>query len=115
MTTTAKRQTARREGVLKLHYLMILRAHYTPIRDFCSLGIGYDCSIKTKELVLLMPPHATPKAVDSLAAARQARDELRASEKTFAAMAKQRPGEYRETLSSLRAELEKVERYIGSV
>jgi hypothetical protein len=68
-----------------------------------------------KELVLLMPPHATPKSVSTLEAARQARDELRASEKTFAAMANLRPNEYQETLSSLRAELEKVDRFIGSV
>jgi hypothetical protein len=59
-----------------------------------------------------MPPHATPKSVSTLEAARQARDELRASEKTFVAIQGRRPGEHHETLSSLRAELEKVEHYI---
>jgi hypothetical protein len=68
-----------------------------------------------KELVLLMPPHATPKSVSTVEAAMQAREELRASEKTFAAMQGRRPDEHRETLSCLRAELEKVERFIGSV
>ncbi len=62
-----------------------------------------------------MPPHATPKSVSTLEAARQAREELRASEETFVAMASRRPNEYQETLAGLRAELEKVERFIGSV
>ena len=72
--------------------------------------IGYDCSMN--ELILLMPPHATPKSVRTLEAARQAREELRASEKTFVALDNRRPQEHRETLSSLRAELQRVERYL---
>ena len=68
-----------------------------------------------KELVVLMPPHATPKTVSTREAALEAREELRASEKVFIAMQGRRPEEHRETLAALRAELEKVERSIGPV
>jgi hypothetical protein len=64
-----------------------------------------------KELILLMPPHATPLDISSVEAATRARAELAAEERHFVAMHRARP-EHDEALSQLREEIAKADRYI---
>ena len=63
-------------------------------------------------MMVLMPPHATPREIETLQAAQQARTELVATERAFAAY----PGrwEHEAVLADLRAQIANIDRFIES-